>query len=79
LTAYGKPNQHIEAHVDLIDRLSLSEQEALSAALAVLGAEELEDSHDAEESGRNRHCERAPFSIDHTGNKVYSLQESSGL
>jgi hypothetical protein len=48
--AYGKPTQHIEAHVDLIDRLSLSEQEALSAALAVLGDEEPEESHDAEES-----------------------------
>jgi hypothetical protein len=35
--AYGKPTQHIEAHVDLIDRLSLSEQEALDAALAALG------------------------------------------
>jgi hypothetical protein len=35
--AYGKPTQHIEAHVDLIDRLSLSEQEALDAALAAPG------------------------------------------
>jgi hypothetical protein len=38
--AYGKPTQHIEAHVDLIDRLSLSEQEALDAALAALGPDE---------------------------------------
>lgn len=36
---YGKPTQHIEAHVDLIDRLSLSEQEALASALATLAGE----------------------------------------
>jgi hypothetical protein len=36
---YGKPTQHIEAHVDLIDRLSLTEQEALASALATLAGE----------------------------------------
>lgn len=36
---YGKPTQHIEAHVDLIDRLSLTEQEALASALAALAGE----------------------------------------
>lgn len=38
--AHGKPTQHIEAHVDLIDRLSLTEQEALATALATLAAVE---------------------------------------
>lgn len=37
--AHGKPTQHIEAHVDLIDRLSLTEQEALASALATLAGE----------------------------------------
>jgi Family of unknown function (DUF5681) len=38
--AYGKPTQHIEAHVDLIDRLSLTEQEALASALATLAGDQ---------------------------------------
>lgn len=48
--AHGKPTQHIEAHVDLIDRLSLTEQEALASALAALAGEPGDASAGTEET-----------------------------
>jgi hypothetical protein len=47
---YGKPTQHIEAHVDLIDRLSLTEQEAFAEALATLAAIESDVAEGTEET-----------------------------
>lgn len=48
--AHGKPTQHVEAHVDLIDRLSLTEQEALAAALAAIPRDEGDAAAGAEET-----------------------------
>jgi hypothetical protein len=47
---YGKPTQHIEAHVDIIDRLSFTEQEAFAEALATLAAIESDVAEGTEET-----------------------------
>lgn len=48
--AYGKPTQHIDAHVDLIDRLGLVEQETLAAALEVIARNTGDAAEGAEET-----------------------------
>lgn len=47
---YGKPTQHIDAHVDLIDRLGLAEQEALASALEVVAGNAGDASEGTEET-----------------------------